>query len=241
MPSYDRIISRVIPHIEYHQNRYARGLEEAITPGVRWLDVGAGTQIHGGWVGLKEQELVARAQFIVGCDMVVEHLRRNASLSAAVGADANHLPFADASFDVVTANMVVEHLEDPMAMFSEVARVLRPGGRFLFVTPNKQNPVVFLASILLSRPARKAMARVFENRAEEHIFYTFYRANTRGDMRTLAARLPFKPKVIETFNSYPFARKPWPLTMLEALWIRLIQRPGLRVLCTNLFVDLERA
>jgi SAM-dependent methyltransferase len=46
--------------------------------------------------------------------------------------DAHALPFADASFDTVTASLVFCSLEDPARALAEVHRVLRPGGRFLF-------------------------------------------------------------------------------------------------------------
>lgn len=46
-------------------------------------------------------------------------------------ADATGLPFQDGTFDVVTANHVLYHLPDPEAAIAEIARVLRPGGRFL--------------------------------------------------------------------------------------------------------------
>ncbi|WP_145792269.1 class I SAM-dependent methyltransferase [Kitasatospora atroaurantiaca] len=39
------------------------------------------------------------------------------------------LPFADASFDAVVANFVVNHVEDPVAALAELRRVTRPGGR----------------------------------------------------------------------------------------------------------------
>ena len=47
-------------------------------------------------------------------------------------ASAAELPFASASFDAVIACLVFEHIEAVDAAISEVARVLRPGGRFLF-------------------------------------------------------------------------------------------------------------
>jgi SAM-dependent methyltransferase len=47
-------------------------------------------------------------------------------------AGAAALPFADASFDVVVACLVFEHIQDVDAAIAEVARVLEPGGRFLF-------------------------------------------------------------------------------------------------------------
>jgi SAM-dependent methyltransferase len=49
----------------------------------------------------------------------------------AEAADIERLPFADAEFDVVTCNWVLYHLTDLDAGLSEIARVLRPGGRFV--------------------------------------------------------------------------------------------------------------
>ncbi|KRC51419.1 MULTISPECIES: class I SAM-dependent methyltransferase [unclassified Nocardioides] len=46
--------------------------------------------------------------------------------------DAYDLPFADASFDTVSASLVFCSLERPEAALAELARVLRPGGSFLF-------------------------------------------------------------------------------------------------------------
>ena len=47
-------------------------------------------------------------------------------------AGAGALPFADGSFDAVVACLVFEHIRDVDAAIAEVARVLRPGGRFCF-------------------------------------------------------------------------------------------------------------
>ncbi len=48
-------------------------------------------------------------------------------------ADAQDLPLADASVDIVTCRIAPHHFPDPAAFVAEVARVLRPGGRFLLV------------------------------------------------------------------------------------------------------------
>jgi len=47
------------------------------------------------------------------------------------------MPFADASFDCVTLQEVVEHLENVPHLFREVRRVLKPGGSFILTTPNR--------------------------------------------------------------------------------------------------------
>jgi len=49
--------------------------------------------------------------------------------------EASALPFEDASFDLVTALDVVEHLDDDAAAFREAWRVLRPGGHMLVTVP----------------------------------------------------------------------------------------------------------
>lgn len=48
-------------------------------------------------------------------------------------ADAHRLPFHEGSFTLATCGSVFHHLEDPASAVDEVARVLRPGGRFLLI------------------------------------------------------------------------------------------------------------
>jgi SAM-dependent methyltransferase len=52
-------------------------------------------------------------------------------------ANAEALPFADATFDAVSGDAVIEHVRQPVAMRDETIRVLRPGGKFLFTTNNR--------------------------------------------------------------------------------------------------------
>lgn len=73
---------------------------------------------------------------VVGIDpswvQVAEARRRGGSVSGAV-ASAVDLPFVDAAFDVAVACLVFEHIADLDSAIAEVARVVRPGGRFLFL------------------------------------------------------------------------------------------------------------
>lgn len=69
-------------------------------------------------------------------DMLREAVRKRRwfSRSSFVQADAERLPFSDASFDVVFSNLLLPWLSDPAAALAEVARVLRKDGVFVFAT-----------------------------------------------------------------------------------------------------------
>lgn len=56
-----------------------------------------------------------------------------------VQADATAIPIASGSIDVVVAVRLILHVSDPTAVFSEVARVLRPGGLFVLEFPNRNH------------------------------------------------------------------------------------------------------
>jgi ubiquinone/menaquinone biosynthesis C-methylase UbiE len=229
----------MLPDVEYHQNRYARALGDAVRTGSRWLDLGAGTTLHRGWIGVSQGELRRRAERIIGIDLVRHHLRQNQLLTAAVVGDGSRLPFDDGSFDLVTANMVLEHLPNPAAVLREVARVLRPGGELVCVTPNLGHPVVRIMSVLLSPRWRRLLAHRAERRRLDHIFHTHYRANTPTALDRIARTSGFETDAIEVFRSYPMLRAV-PLAWVECQWIRLCRWRPLRSFGSNLLVRFRK-
>jgi 2-polyprenyl-3-methyl-5-hydroxy-6-metoxy-1,4-benzoquinol methylase len=57
-----------------------------------------------------------------------------------IQADLNApLPCPDRSFDAIISTEVIEHLENPRAVFREFSRLLKPGGRLLLTTPNQES------------------------------------------------------------------------------------------------------
>jgi SAM-dependent methyltransferase len=80
---------------------------------------------------------------LVGLGMNATELAANPVLAEHVVQDLNvdpALPFADASFDDVTCCVSVDYLVRPVEVFGEVARVLRPGGRFVVTFSNRCFP-----------------------------------------------------------------------------------------------------
>jgi ubiquinone/menaquinone biosynthesis C-methylase UbiE len=226
--------------MEYHQNRYARALDSAAFPGCRWLDLGAGRRLHGGWLGRTAAEVAGEAGYVVGCDLVISHLRQHPTLTHRVAATGATLPFADAVFDLVTANMVLEHLATPAAVFAEVARVLSPGGQFVFVTPHLGHPVVRATSLLLHSRWRSWLAWRVERRSREDVFQTLYRANTLEAIVELAGASGLAIRWLERFSSFPFAGRLPVLGSIERWWIARIESAWGSRFRSNLVGILER-
>jgi SAM-dependent methyltransferase len=98
------------------------------------LEIGAGTGYFG--LNLVQAGVVADATCTDISPGMVSALGTNAQRLGldvrAVRADAESLPFADESFDLVLGHAVLHHLPDLPRAFGELARVLRPGGRIAF-------------------------------------------------------------------------------------------------------------
>jgi SAM-dependent methyltransferase len=80
---------------------------------------------------------------LVGLGMNAAELAANPALADHVVQDLNAdpvLPFADATFDDATCCVSVDYLVQPLAVFAEVGRVLRPGGRFVVTFSNRCFP-----------------------------------------------------------------------------------------------------
>lgn len=90
--------------------------------------------------------------------------------------DVHHLPFKNSSFDIVRANHILEHVDDIVRVLNEVARVIKPSGRFHVTVPRFPN----LASVVDPTHVRFFVDETFcyfENKARlpglEHSFRRF--------------------------------------------------------------------
>jgi arsenite methyltransferase len=117
----------------------------ALQPGEDVLDVGCGA----GMDSLVAAQMVGPAGSVTGVDMTPEMVAKAHGSIAEMGlgnvriveGSAEHLPFDDASFDVVISNGVIDLIPDKDAVFSEIVRVLRPGGRIQLADVTIQQPV----------------------------------------------------------------------------------------------------
>jgi arsenite methyltransferase len=116
-----------------------------LAPGERVLDLGSGA----GTDSLIAAQMVGHQGSVIGIDMTPEMLSKARAAAVVMGAanvefvegEAEHLPFPDASFDVVISNGVIDLIPDKDAVFAELYRVLAPGGRIQVADVTIQNPV----------------------------------------------------------------------------------------------------
>ncbi len=116
-----------------------------IGAGERVLDLGSGA----GTDSLVAAQMVGPGGSVTGIDMTPEMLGKARAAAAEMGVDnvtfvegqVERLPFEDGSFDVVISNGVIDLVPDKSAVFSEIYRVLVPGGRIQVADVTIQRPV----------------------------------------------------------------------------------------------------
>ncbi len=85
---------------------------------------------------------------LVGLGLNAEEMADNPDLADHVVHDVNatpHLPFDDAMFDAVVITVSVQYLTQPVAVFQDVNRVLKPGGLFAVIFSNRMFPTKAVA------------------------------------------------------------------------------------------------
>ena len=159
---------------------------------MRVLDLGCG---RGGV--LEQLGAAVSAPFGIDPDgqSLVEHRLKTMPRAVAL---ADNLPFMGATFDGVVCSWVLEHVSDPLQVFSEVVRVLRPGGFFIFLTPNARAVVTLLNRSL--RPMQHSLVQRIYGRAESDTFPVLYQANSHIRLNRLASKSGL---VLETFYEIP--------------------------------------
>jgi ubiquinone/menaquinone biosynthesis C-methylase UbiE len=173
------------------QTAYFDRVSELLRAGMRWLDVGCGRQLVPAETlrehAAIEARLKACGSLLVGLDLHLAALRHNVACTYRVLGTVTALPFASQSYDLITANMVFEHLDHPLQALVEIRRVLRPGARLLVHTPNLFG-IRSLVALAIPNRMHPWIVRRIEGRAECDVHPTHFTFNRRRQIeRTLRA------------------------------------------------------
>lgn len=150
--------------------RWVRTLKNLVPGRLRWFDrqidwQGRDVLDLGCAGGFMAEAMARRGANVTGIDPAegaIEAARHHArSVGLRIGYDVGKgeaLPYDDAAFDAVVCVDVLEHVADLTKVLAEVARVLRPGGLFLFDTINR-NPLARIATITIAEDLLRLLPR----------------------------------------------------------------------------------
>jgi SAM-dependent methyltransferase len=206
---------------------------DELRPQHRLLDLGAGAGI------VAAMNFRGRCATVAGVDPDPRVLL-NPHLDEPRIGSGEELPWPAASFHLVVADNVLEHLAEPAAVLAEVRRVLRPGGLFLAKTPNRWHYMPLIARLTPTWFHR--WVNRLRGRAEIDTFPTRYRANDARSLRALAAATGLVLEQVGYHEMRPeyLRMHPW-LYRIGWLWERCVNRYALlRPLRIVLVVRLRR-
>lgn len=209
-----------------------------INPSHKVLDLGAG---RGAWhQEIKSpfkrtlRDLKPRCAEYIGADIDPIVLENPTTHRNVIIDERGNVPIANECLDVVVADYVLEHVEDPSKFASEIARILKPGGMFCARTPHSFH-YVSIAARFLSLGVHKTLLRsVQPTRESRDVFGTHYKMNSLAKIEEIFPGWKNSSFVYGGYPSYYFGTREGFLLM-EAL-----QRVMPRVMYGNLFVFVEK-
>ena len=199
-----------------------------------WLDVGCGWHFDWRWEPEREKAMLSKAN-VVGLDPDWQAVSRHRTITRRTVGTVEALPFASESFNLVTANVVVEHLEHPALAFAEIFRVLKSGGCFMFRTPSARSYFVRIARVLPQSVKIFLASKVIENRDPVDIYPAHYRANTPDEIAQICKVVGFREMDVTVTKARGILAKVPALASMEragAAWLGMTEG--------NLIVELRK-
>lgn len=224
-----KIIERVWSEdLDSEYKAIERSYSETPEPPI-FLEVGCGDLGFLKRKGLRLERLFPNS---IGVDVDLKALAQNRQTRFRVCSDCYSLPIRSESVDIVVCRWLVEHLLDPQKALEEFARILKEDGFLFLTTPNLLNYVAIISRLTpkVLHDKLRILGGSHENGS------TYYKANTKWKLATLADRSGFSVKRIEfiphSFLYYSFSRPMFLIMMaFSGLLSRLYPQLHLKINC----------
>ncbi len=173
------------------------------------LDFGAG---RGAWIEKdnifkkKTRSLKGKVKRICACDLDKD-VYLNQTVDEILDMKDGKVISPDASFDIIIADFVLEHIEDPINFIEEINRLLKPGGWFCARTPHKYNLISIFNKLIPKKVHNLILRFVQPNRKEIDIFPAYYRLNTLKELKKYFLKFSDKSFIYRSEPSYYFGKK----------------------------------
>ncbi|HRH80746.1 MAG TPA: class I SAM-dependent methyltransferase [Thiobacillaceae bacterium] len=190
----ERLQQKYFGHVEHPYRTFEKAVDGYLRPGHTLLDAGCG------YTAPVLQKFQGKAARLIGIDMV-DFPAEIPGIELYKG-DLAHTGLEDASVDLIMCRSVMEHVDDPRAVYREMFRVLRPGGRFIFLTANLWDYASLIAKIVPNSLHPWIVSKA-EGRAEMDVFPVRYRTNTYGSVKGWARESGFAIEDFRYLGQYP--------------------------------------
>ncbi len=179
----ERLKERYFRSEEHPYRLLEREVDRHLQPEHTLLDAGCGRTAR---LLLKHR---GRARRLIGVDLVdFETAVEGVEL---LNNDLSRLPLEDGSVDIVMSRSVMEHIDDPAAVYREINRVLRHGGYFIFLTANLWDYAALIAKLVPNRFHPWIVSKT-EGRKEQDVFPIQYQTNTFRAVKKWASQADFE-------------------------------------------------
>src|SRR5688572_2795878 len=139
----ERLRRKYFGRDEHPYRTFEREVERYLRPDSTLLDAGCGrtAPVLATYRG--------KAKRLIGLDLVP--FDQAVSGIELLNGDLGRIALPDGSVDLVMSRSVMEHVEDPPAVYREIHRILRPGGHFVFLTANLWDYASLIAKLVPNR------------------------------------------------------------------------------------------
>lgn len=179
---------------EHPYRTFEREVEARLKPWHTLLDAGCGRTAP---VLAKYRGVVDR---LIGVDLV--EFDPTVTGMELYHCDLGAIPLGDSCVDVMMARSVMEHVTDPVRVYREIHRVLKPGGHLVFLTANLWDYASIIASLVPNRFHPWIVSKT-EGREEHDVFPTAYRTNTRNAIEKWAKLAELEIESFRYLGQYP--------------------------------------
>jgi ubiquinone/menaquinone biosynthesis C-methylase UbiE len=229
-----RLSARITPHFPHAMDtlgdRYPAVVAHHTRSGATIVDVGGGAQC-----AFADE---CSDSNIIAVDVSQEELDKNRDVEVRIVGDVTQrIPLPDDSADVVTSRFVAEHLRGVDRFVQEAYRVLRPGGAFISLFPNKRAMFSLINRALPVSLARR-LAYAFKDGAVEFgVFPAYYEYCSPRAFRHLCQVSGFHPVNVQVHylqsNYYYFC---FPLAVASLCYESILKRLNLESLSAHVLV-----
>jgi SAM-dependent methyltransferase len=172
-----------------------RAIAERLRPDATVLDIGCGRTAPN------LSQLIGKAEKLYGID-VVDFTVDNPAMQLFPNDVRDMKDIPSNSVDLAYSRAVMEHLENPERAYAEIARVLKPGGVYVFTTPSIYD-YGSIAALLIPNRFHSQIVSATEGRAGEDVFPTVFGSNSRRAITRQAAEVGLDIDHFAYIGQYP--------------------------------------